>query len=200
VSTIFLDRDGVINENQADYVKSWNEFHFLPGSLDAIAKLTQAGHRIVVCTNQAGVARGSLTVEAVEEIHRQMVDAIAKAGGVIEKVYYCPHSKEENCACRKPRPGMLLQARDELGLDMGDAVFIGDSISDVLAAIAAGIRAVLVLTGLGMEQFRKYHHEAKGLFRIAMNLKQATEVVLQELYITKASQCSLKDSSYLLPV
>ena len=77
MSTIFLDRDGVINENQSDYVKSWSEFRFLPGSLEAIAKLTQAGHRIVVCTNQAGVARGSLTVETVEEIHRQMVAAIA---------------------------------------------------------------------------------------------------------------------------
>ena len=200
MSTIFLDRDGVINENQSDYVKSWNEFRFLPGSLEAIAKLTQAGHRIIVCTNQAGVARGSLTVEVVEEIHRQMVAAIAEAGGVIEKVYYCPHSIDENCACRKPRPGMLLRARDELGLDMSDAVFIGDSITDVRAAIAAGIHAVLVLTGLGMEQFRKYHHEAKGLFRIAMNLKQATEVVLEELHISKAMQGSLKHAAYLLPV
>src|SRR6266581_2521597 len=197
MSTIFLDRDGVINENRSDYVKSWSEFRFLPESREAIAKLTQAGHRIIVCTNQAGVARGSLTVEVVEEIHRQMVAAIAEAGGVIEKVYYCPHSIDENCACRKPRPGMLLRARDELGLDMSDAVFIGDSITDVRAAIAAGIHAVLVLTGLGMEQFRKYHHEAKGLFRIAMNLKQATEVVLEELHISKAMQGSLKHAAYL---
>jgi len=200
VSTIFLDRDGVINENQSDYVKSWSEFRFLPGSLEAIAKLTQAGHRIVVCTNQAGVARGSLTVETVEEIHRQMVAAITEAGGVIEKVYYCPHGKDENCPCRKPRPGMLLRARDELGLDMSDAVFIGDSITDVRAAIAAGIHAVLVLTGLGLEQFRKYHHEAKGLFRITMNLKQAAEVVLEELHISKTTQGSLKRADYLLPV
>lgn len=200
MSTIFLDRDGVINENQSDYVKSWSEFRFLPGSLEAIAKLTQAGHRIVVCTNQAGVARGSLTVETVEEIHRQMVAAIAEAGGVIEKVYYCPHGKDENCPCRKPRPGMLLRARDELGLDMSDAVFIGDSITDVRAAIAAGIHAVLVLTGLGLEQFRKYHHEAKGLFRITMNLKQAAEVVLEELRISKAMPVSFTHADYLLPV
>ena len=200
MSTIFLDRDGVINENQADYVKSWSEFRFLPGSLEAIAKLTQAGHRIVVCTNQAGIARGSLTIEAVEEIHRNMLAAIAEAGGVIEKVYYCPHGKDENCLCRKPRPGLLLRARDELGLDMSNAVFIGDSITDVRAAIAVGIRAVLVLTGLGLEQFRKYHHEAQGLFRIAMNLKQATEVVLQELYMPKATQASLIRAGYLLSV
>src|SRR5947209_12480866 len=200
MSTIFLDRDGVINENQADYVKSWSEFRFLPGSLEAIAKLTQAGHRIVVCTNQAGVARGSLTVETVEEIHRQMVAEIAEAGGVIEKVYYCPHGKDENCPCRKPRPGMLLRARDELGLDMSDAVFIGDSITDVRAAIAAGIHAVLVLTGLGLEQFRKYHHLAKGLFRITMNLKQAAEVVLEELHISNAMPVSFVHADYLLPV
>ena len=200
MSTIFLDRDGVINENQADYVKSWSEFRFLPGSLEAIAKLTQAGHRIVVCTNQAGIARGSITVETVEEIHRNMIAAIAEVGGVIEKVYYCPHGKDENCLCRKPRPGLLLRARDELSLDMSDAVFIGDSITDVRAAIAVGIRAVLVLTGLGLEQFRKYHHEAQGLFRITMNLKQAAEVVLQELYMPKATQASLKRAAYLLSV
>src|SRR5207245_1547178 len=125
MSTIFLDRDGVINENRADYVKHWSEFRFLPGSREAIAKLTQAGHRIVVCTNQAGIAHGSLTVETVQEIHRRMVASINEVGGRIEKVYYCPHAKDENCVCRKPRPGMLLQARDELGIDMHDAVFLG---------------------------------------------------------------------------
>src|SRR5713101_6581742 len=113
MSTIFLDRDGVINENRSDYVKCWSEFRFLPGSREAIAKLTQAGHRIIVCTNQAGVAKGSISVETVEEIHRRMVAEISDAGGAIEKVYYCPHAKDENCACRKPRPGLLFKARDE---------------------------------------------------------------------------------------
>ncbi len=100
MSTIFLDRDGVINENRPDYVKSWSEFHFLPGSREAIARLTQAGHRIVVCTNQAGVARGSMSIETVHEIHHRMVDSISEMGGRIEKVYFCPHGKEEDCACR----------------------------------------------------------------------------------------------------
>src|SRR2546427_11772284 len=89
VSTIFLDRDGVINENRADYVKSWSEFRFLPGSREAIAKLTQAGHRIIVCTNQAGIARGTLSVEAVEDIHHRMKDSIYDIGGESGKVYYC---------------------------------------------------------------------------------------------------------------
>jgi len=192
VSTIFLDRDGVINENRPDYVKSWSEFHFLPGSREAIARLTQAGHRIVVCTNQAGVARGSMSVETVHEIHRRMVDSISEMGGRIEKIYFCPHGKEEDCACRKPRPGMLLQARDELGLDLCDAVFIGDSITDIRAGLAAGVHTVLVLSGLGLEQFRVHHHEVNGPFHICIDLMNATELILQGLHIPSEKQSSLE--------
>ena len=181
MSTIFLDRDGVINENRSDYVKSWSEFCFLPESKEAIAMLTDAGHRIVVCTNQAGIARGNVSREAVEEIHRCMVAEIAMAGGRIERVYYCPHSKDESCFCRKPRPGMLLQARDDLGIDMRDTFFVGDSISDIHAALAAGARPVLVLTGLGREHLREYCHEVDGSFNIAVNLKHMAEIIIQGL-------------------
>jgi len=167
MSTIFLDRDGVINENRSDYVKSWGEFCFLPGSKEAIAMLTNAGHRIIVCTNQAGVARGRLSLETVEEIHGRMVAEIAQAGGRIERVYYCPHGKDENCFCRKPRPGMLLRAHDELGIDMNDALFIGDSISDIQAALAAGVHPILVLTGLGIEHLHEHYQEVDGPFHIA---------------------------------
>jgi D-glycero-D-manno-heptose 1,7-bisphosphate phosphatase len=198
VSTIFLDRDGVINENRSDYVKSWQEFRFLPGSREAIAKLTQAGHRMIVCSNQAGVARGHISVETVEDIHRRMVAAIAEVGGTIEKVYYCPHGKEENCACRKPRPGMLLHARDELGVDLSDAVFIGDSITDVRAGLAAGVRSMLVLTGLGIEQYRNHYHEADGPFRITMSLKHASEFIIQGLHTQIAMQTILESSCYSL--
>src|SRR5215831_13737589 len=104
MSTIFLDRDGVINENRADYVKSWQEFRFLPGSKEAIARLTHAGHRIIVCTNQACIARRIVAVETVEEIHRRMTAEIAQVGGMVRKVYYCPHGKDEGCFCRKPQP------------------------------------------------------------------------------------------------
>jgi D-glycero-D-manno-heptose 1,7-bisphosphate phosphatase len=181
VSTIFLDRDGVINENRPDYVKSWSEFCFLPGSREAIATLTQAGHRIVVCTNQAGVARGSISLATVHEIHRRMVVSISEVGGKIEKVYYCPHAKDAACACRKPRPGMLLRARDELGLDMRDAVFIGDSITDIRAGLAAGIHAILVLSGLGLEQLYTHYHEANGPFHISVDLKHAAQLILKGL-------------------
>jgi len=198
VSTIFIDRDGVINANRSDYVKSWHEFHFLPGSREAIAKLSRAGHRIVVCTNQAGVAKGIIAVETIEDIHRKMVAEIAEMGGLIEKVYYCPHAKEENCACRKPRPGMLLRARDELGLDLTDAVFVGDSMSDIRAGLAAGIHTILVLSGLGLEQFRTHHQEAESPFRISMNLEQAVEIILKGWYVHTGVQTSLEHHCYSL--
>ena len=196
MSTIFLDRDGVINENRADYVKSWSEFRFLPGSREAIAKLTQAGHRIVVCTNQAGIARGTISIETVEEIHRRMITSISDIGGKIEKVYYCPHDRDGDCSCRKPRPGMLLRARDELDINLHDAVFIGDSITDIRAGLAAGIHTVLVLSGLGMEQFREHHHEVNGPFRIAINLMHAVELVLKGLHKSTEMQTTLEHACY----
>ena len=196
MSTIFLDRDGVINENRSDYVKRWSEFRFFSGSREAIAKLTQAGHRIVVCTNQAGVARGTISVEAVEDIHHSMIESICDFGGKIEKVYYCPHNRDGDCCCRKPRPGMLLQARDELDIDMRDAVFIGDSISDIRAGLAAGIHAVLVLSGLGLDQFREHQHEVIGPFRIGINLMHATELVLKGLHLSTELQTSLEQACY----
>ena len=196
MTTIFLDRDGVINENRSDYVQSWNEFRFLPGSREAIAKLTRAGHRIIVCSNQAGVAKGCISPETVEDIHRHMLAEIQDVGGVIEKVYYCPHSKDANCNCRKPRPGMLLRASSELGLDMSDAVFIGDSITDIRAGQAAGIHTVLVLTGLGMEQFRECHHEVDRPFRITVNLQHAVEVILERMHIHTGVQTSLERACY----
>ena len=196
VSTIFVDRDGVINENRADYVKSWQEYKFIAGSREAIAKLTQAGHRIIVCTNQAAVARGHVSIETVEEIHSRMLAEIAELGGVIEKVYYCPHGKDENCLCRKPRPGMLLRARDELGIDLSDAVFIGDSMTDVRAGLAAGVHSILVLTGLGIEQFRNHHHEADGPFRVTLNLRHAAEIILQGLHLHTSTQTALERACY----
>ena len=196
MSTIFLDRDGVINENRSDYVKSWQEFRFLTGSREAIAKLSQAGHRIIVCTNQAAIARGFVTIETVEDIHRRMIAGIAELGGVIEHVYYCPHGKDEQCGCRKPRPGMLLRARDELGVDLNDAVFIGDSMTDVRAGIAAGTKAMLVLSGLGVEQFRYHHHEAEGPFHIMLNLKHAVDHILQGLHTTTTAQTALERACY----
>lgn len=179
MSTIFLDRDGVINENRSGYVKSWNEFCFLPESKEAIAMLTNAGHRIIVCTNQAGISYGMMSQAAVEEIHGRMAAAIAQLGGCINRVYYCPHGRDEGCLCRKPRPGMLLRARDELSINVDDAILVGDSINDIQAALAVSVRPILVLTGLGMHHLRERRHEALGMFHVAANLKHAAEIILR---------------------
>jgi D-glycero-D-manno-heptose 1,7-bisphosphate phosphatase len=196
VTTIFLDRDGVINENRADYVKSWDEFRFLPGAREAIARLTRAGHRIVICSNQAGIARGLISQETVEEIHRRMIAGIEEMGGAIEKVYYCPHAKDADCSCRKPRPGQLLRARDELGIDLSDAIFIGDSITDIRAGQAVGVYSILVLTGLGLEQFRDHHHEADGPFRIFLSLKDAVDSILQGQHLPTHGPSALERACY----
>lgn len=198
MSTIFLDRDGVINENRVDYVKSWSEFRFLPGSREAIAKLSQAGHRIVVCSNQAGIAKGLISIETVEDIHARMLAELREAGGIVEKVYYCPHGKEDNCECRKPRPGQLLRASQELGLDLKDAVFVGDNTTDIRAGMEAGVQTMLVLTGLGMESLRTFRHEAVRPFRIAMNLKHAVELILEGLPINTGTLTSLERACYAL--
>jgi D-glycero-D-manno-heptose 1,7-bisphosphate phosphatase len=187
VSTIFIDRDGVINENRPDYVKNWDEFRFLAGSREAIAALTKAGHRIVVCTNQAGVAQGLISIGAMEDIHRRMLAALEEVGGVIEKVYACTHSKTADCDCRKPRPGLLLRASRELDLDMSDAVFIGDSITDMQAGSAAGVRTMLVLTGLGMEHYRLHYQHSNRPFHIAQNLNHAVDILLQGMHMFSMS-------------
>ena len=197
MSTIFVDRDGVINENRSDYVKSWSEFRFLPGSREAIASLTKAGHRIIVCTNQAGVAQGLISIDTMEDIHRRMQAEIRELGGVVERVYCCTHGKDANCDCRKPRPGMLLRASRELDLDLSDAIFIGDSITDMQAGLAAGVRAMLVLTGLGMEHFRLYCQQRERPFLVALNLKHAVDAILQGMHVHDV-QTSLERACYEL--
>ncbi len=187
MSTIFIDRDGVINENRSDYVKNWDEFRFLAGSREAIAALSKAGHRIVVCTNQAGVAQGLISTDMMEDIHRRMLAAIEEVGGVIEKVYTCTHSKNADCDCRKPRPGMLLRASRELDLDMSDAIFIGDSITDMQAGSAAGVRTMLVLTGLGIEHYRLYYQQINRPFHVAVNLQHAVDIILQGMQMVSVS-------------
>jgi len=149
-AAVFLDRDGVINENvDGDYVRDWAGFRLLPGSLEAITSLTHAGYPIVVVTNQQGVGKGLVAAAEVEDIHRGMLAAIEEAGGRVDAVLYCPHLEAEGCDCRKPKPGMLRRAASDLGLDLARSVFVGDALSDMEAALSAGCKAVLVLTGRG---------------------------------------------------
>ena len=149
MSAIFLDRDGVINYNRSDYVKSWDEFEFLPGVLEALAHLAKSPFRIVIVTNQSAIGRRLASRRGVEDIHSRMKQEICKAGGRLDAIYYCPHIPEDGCDCRKPRPGLLFMAAEEHKLDLARSWLVGDNISDVEAACAAGVQPVLVRTGQG---------------------------------------------------
>ena len=150
-ATVIVDRDGVINRNRPDGVLRWEDFEFLPGALDALASFERAGFQVVVVTNQAAVGRVQLTRAQLEEIHRRMQEAVLAAGGRIAAVYACEHRPEDRCDCRKPAPGLLLRAAQELGFSLPDTYFIGDHESDVQAAMAAGARPMFVRSGRGQE-------------------------------------------------
>jgi D-glycero-D-manno-heptose 1,7-bisphosphate phosphatase len=148
---IILDRDGVINYDSAEYIKSEQEWTAIPGSLRAIGRLYRSGYRIAVITNQAGLARGKFTIENLNAIHSKMNAHLAQYGGAIEAIFYCPHAPEDDCACRKPRPGMFLDLSNRLGMSLEGIVAVGDKDSDIEAARAAGAIPVLVRTGHGRE-------------------------------------------------
>ncbi|MCK8515264.1 D-glycero-beta-D-manno-heptose 1,7-bisphosphate 7-phosphatase [Methylonatrum kenyense] len=150
-SAVFLDRDGVINRDSELFIRSVEEFQPLPGSLDAIRRLKQAGWAVVVCTNQSGVGRGLYSLATLDSIHAHLRGLLAEQGTALDGIYACPHLPEAGCACRKPRPGMLLQAAEELDLDLGNSFMVGDAARDLEAGIAAGTRPVLVCTGKGEE-------------------------------------------------
>lgn len=150
-SFVILDRDGVINHDSPDYIKSPDEWIPIDGSLEAITLLSQAGVDVYVATNQAGIARGKLDLEALAAIHGKMNAAVRSLGGVIKDISYCPHHPDDGCGCRKPEPGMLLQLAREHGLDLPGQPFVGDSFKDLLAAEAAGCLPVLVKTGKGAD-------------------------------------------------
>jgi D-glycero-D-manno-heptose 1,7-bisphosphate phosphatase len=150
---IFLDRDGVLIENCPTYVRSWEEVHIFHQALTALARIRNAPYKIVLVTNQSAVGRGLISLEVAREINRQLVSVIEATGGRIDAVFMCPHTPQDRCACRKPKPGLLLQAAQELSLDLSRSILIGDAISDILAGRAAGVhRTVLVRTGLGATQ------------------------------------------------
>lgn len=145
---IVLDRDGVINHDSDAFIKSPDEWRPIPGSLEAIARLCKAGYRIVVATNQSGIARGLFDVATLGAIHAKMHRAVADAGGQIDAIFFCPHGPDEGCPCRKPEPGLFREilARFE---STGTVHAVGDQLRDLQAAHAAGCRPMLVLTGKG---------------------------------------------------
>ena len=159
---IFLDRDGVINHNRSDYVKTWEEYIFLPNVFEPLKRLAQSEYSIVIIRNQSPIGRGLVQRETVEAINQRMKAEIESRGGRIDGVYYCPHRPDEVCECRKPRPGLLLRAAQELDLDLSCSYFIGDAVSDVEAALAAGCTPLFVQTGLGSDQIARLAEKVWG--------------------------------------
>ena len=149
MALIILDRDGVINEDSDNYIRSLADWHPIPGSIEAIAQLSAAGHQIAVATNQSGLGRGYFDLDDLEAIHSQLCDRVEQHGGVIAGIFYCPHRPEENCNCRKPRTGLLKAIEAELQQPVRNAFFVGDSMKDLQAAVASGARPILVTTGKG---------------------------------------------------
>lgn len=153
---VVLDRDGVINRESAEFIKTADEWLPLPGSLEAIAALTRAGFAVVVATNQSGVGRGLITPTALREINSRMHRDIEQAGGQLAGIFMCPHRPEDNCSCRKPKPGLLHQIEARFGCRLKDRPVIGDSARDIEAAQAVGARAILVRTGNGVQTEHSY--------------------------------------------
>jgi D-glycero-D-manno-heptose 1,7-bisphosphate phosphatase len=180
MQAVFLDRDGVINENRTEHVKSWAEFRFLPGAPQAIARLSQVGVRVFVITNQAIINRGIVSPRTVDAINRRMVREIEAAEGRIEMVAYCPHRPEERCGCRKPQPGLLLQVARRYGVNLRDAVLIGDALTDIEAGQTVGCRTVLVLTGRGREQLAKATATQVNGFAVVPDLSAAVAMLLEQ--------------------
>ncbi len=143
---VFLDRDGVLNRNpgRGRYVCSWAEWEWLPGAKKALVLFHDAGYRVIVITNQSGIARGVMTEQALADIHQHMKASVRAEGGEISAIYYCPHSQDDGCECRKPKPGMLFEAQRDLGLDLGRTYFIGDDERDGQTGEAAGCPWILV--------------------------------------------------------
>ena len=146
---VILDRDGTINHDSGDYIKSPAEWTPIPGSLEAIARLHQADYRVVVATNQSGIGRGLFDTQALFAIHDKLQRALGQVGGRIDAFFFCPHKPDDGCRCRKPQPGMLIEVARRFNVPIEDVFMVGDSRKDLEAAAAAGARPVLVLTGSG---------------------------------------------------
>ena len=147
---VILDRDGTINEDSTEFVKTPEEWTPLPGALEAIARLNHAGWHVVIASNQSGLGRGLFDVATLNAMHAKMHRMLAAVGGRVDAVFYCPHASDESCHCRKPEPGLFEQIGERYGLDLHDVPMVGDSARDMLAGVAVGCEPHLVLTGKGV--------------------------------------------------
>ena len=182
---IILDRDGVINEDSDDYIKSPEEYVPIPGSLEAISLLNKAGFTVVVATNQSGIARGYFDEDTLEKMHDKLSTLLAKKGGKIERIYVCPHGPDDNCECRKPKTGLFLNILKDYAVEPRKVTVIGDSLKDLQVARAVNMVPILVRTGKGsatenaIKNNNKYKKEFKNL-KIYDDLAQAVDDLLDD--------------------
>jgi D-glycero-D-manno-heptose 1,7-bisphosphate phosphatase len=174
---VILDRDGVINQDSDDYIKSAAEWVPLPGALEAIARLTNAGFAVAVATNQSGIARGLFDVDTLQLIHRTLYARAAALGGRIDAIAFCPHGPDDNCGCRKPKPGLLREIAQRFATTLDGVPVIGDSLRDLQAARSVGAWPILVRTGKGAETAANLP-AGLGDVPIAADLAGAADLVL----------------------
>jgi histidinol-phosphate phosphatase family protein len=181
MKAIFLDRDGVINRKapEGEYISRWAEFRFLPGVFSAVLKLSQAGFKIFIITNQRGVALCKVQLQDLEDIHSRVKERFVHHGTVIDGIYFCPHDIAENCLCRKPKPGLLQQAARDYALDLPSCWMIGDAPSDVEAGRAAGCRtARIVFAGASAQNVPAADITAQDLFAASLRILQRSHKLL----------------------
>lgn len=150
---VILDRDGVINEDSDAFIKAPDEWEAIPGSLKAIAQLSNSGFNIIVATNQSGLGRNLFDMNTLNLIHQKMLSCVEESGGKITRIYFCPHHPNDNCDCRKPKPGLFLKIASDLAINLKNTYAVGDSLRDLQAAVQAGAKPVLVKTGKGLTTF-----------------------------------------------
>ena len=175
---IFLDRDGVLIENRADYVRDWSQVKLIPEAMNALSLAMARNYKIVIVTNQSAVGRGLILEATADEINRRLIDLIHHHGGQVDGIYMCPHKPGDDCFCRKPKPGLLLQATQALSLDLQRSWMIGDAWSDLQAGQRAGVRQTILLkTGRGAEQLLQPCPEEIGSHLIFDNLLLAFDAI-----------------------
>jgi D-glycero-D-manno-heptose 1,7-bisphosphate phosphatase len=152
---VILDRDGVINYDSDAYIKNPDEWKPIPGSLEAVVRLNQAGYRVVLATNQSGVGRGLFEMATLNAIHDRLHRALGQLGGRIDAIFFCPHAQEDGCACRKPKPGLFEEIGHRLNVSLRGVPSVGDALRDLQAAAAVGALPILVLTGKGQKTVRE---------------------------------------------
>ena len=175
---VILDRDGVINFDSAQFIKSPAEWKPIPGSLEAIAQLNQSGYKVVVATNQSGVGRGLFDMDTLNQIHEKMHKTLYTLGGRIDGIFYCPHAADSDCDCRKPKSGMFKRISEVLNIDLNGVPAIGDSLRDLQAGAALGCLPILVHTGKG-EKTKAEGNLPEGTLEFA-DLTQAVEWILRK--------------------